>query len=86
MNNKIKKFTAHFIVLMFTFLINPASTQAGFPSMYEKGKEMTNVPKSNQDIDIENLLGPEENFPFLPDNHHDNSNPIGRIGEITEKP
>tara|TARA_B100000700_G_scaffold240528_1_gene267452 strand:- start:123 stop:317 length:195 start_codon:yes stop_codon:yes gene_type:complete len=35
---------------------------------------------------IDELLGPEDNFPFLPDNHRDGSNPIGRIGKINNIP
>ncbi len=35
---------------------------------------------------IDELLGPEDNFPFLPDNHRDGSNPIGRIGKINNVP
>ena len=48
------------------------------------------------DIDIENdeglmdsksiddLLGPDTNFPFDPANHRDGSNPIKRIGKISD--
>tara|TARA_B100000965_G_C19600112_1_gene762106 strand:- start:3195 stop:3455 length:261 start_codon:yes stop_codon:yes gene_type:complete len=48
------------------------------------------------DIDIENnqnllssksiddLLGPDSNFPFDPSNHRDGSNPIKRIGKISD--
>ncbi len=27
--------------------------------------------KDNQEIDIDEILGPPDNFPFLPDNHRD---------------
>ena len=48
------------------------------------------------DVDIENdqspmdsksideLLGPDTNFPFDPANHRDGSNPIKRIGKISD--
>ena len=35
--------------------------------------------KSNED-----LLGPDTNFPFDPANHRDGSNPIKRIGKISD--
>ena len=34
---------------------------------------------------IDNLLGPDINFPFDPSNHRDSSNPIKRIGPISEE-
>ena len=48
------------------------------------------------DVDIENqssidsksiddLLGPDTNFPFDPANHRDGSNPIKRIGKISDE-
>ena len=37
-----------------------------------------------KDINLDELLGPDQNFPFLPDNHRDGSNPIGRIGKIKD--
>ena len=33
---------------------------------------------------IDDLLGPDTNFPFDPSNHRDGSNPIKRIGSISE--
>ena len=33
---------------------------------------------------IDDLLGPDINFPFDPANHRDGSNPIKRIGKISE--
>ena len=33
---------------------------------------------------IDELLGPDTNFPFDPSNHRDSSNPIKRIGPISE--
>ena len=33
---------------------------------------------------IEDLLGPDTNFPFDPANHRDGSNPIKRIGKISD--
>ena len=33
---------------------------------------------------IDDLLGPDTNFPFDPANHRDGSNPIKRIGKIND--
>ena len=33
---------------------------------------------------IDDLLGPDTNFPFDPANHRDGSNPIKRIGKISD--
>tara|TARA_B100000579_G_C22057764_1_gene500013 strand:+ start:183 stop:443 length:261 start_codon:yes stop_codon:yes gene_type:complete len=33
---------------------------------------------------IDDLLGPDSNFPFDPANHRDGSNPIKRIGSISD--
>ena len=34
---------------------------------------------------IDDLLGPDTNFPFDPANHRDGSNPIKRIGKISDE-
>ena len=59
--------------------ISPFTDQGKVP----QGKKV--VPKNKQEMSIEELLGPPDVFPFLPDNHRDNSNPIGRIGPISSE-
>ena len=44
------------------------------------------IQKPREELIINELLGPEDNFPFLPENHRDSSNPIKRIGKITDLP
>ena len=87
MVKKTTKFFELFLLVCFIFLNIAESVQAGFPSMYEK--DLTDQQRSLNDSDkkrnIDELLGPEENFPFLPENHRDNSNPIGRIGSISNQ-
>ena len=45
--------------------------------------------ESNQNLmdskSIDDLLGPDTNFPFDPANHRDGSNPIKRIGKINDE-
>ena len=43
------------------------------------------IDKSSMDSkSIDDLLGPDTNFPFDPANHRDGSNPIKRIGKISD--
>ena len=84
MNKKIGCVLVFLLSLSLSFLIIPFSTKADFSSIYEDIEEQKRgVTKTNEEIAIDELLGPEENFPFLPENHRDNSNPIGRIGSIS---
>ena len=43
-----------------------------------------NAQSSMDSKSIDDLLGPDTNFPFDPANHRDGSNPIKRIGKISE--
>ncbi len=46
-----------------------------------------NIENDQAPIDsknIDDLLGPDANFPFDPANHRDGSNPIKRIGKISD--
>ena len=73
-----------FILVMSTYLIKPISAEEVSKSLLEMGSNQLNLnaQKNEKSIDINKLLGPEDNFPFLPENHRDNSNPIARIGSI----
>ena len=45
------------------------------------------IEKNQNSIDtksVDDLLGPDMNFPFDPANHRDGSNPIKRIGKISD--
>ena len=44
---------------------------------------MNSDQKSLDAKSIDDLLGPDTNFPFDPANHRDGSNPIKRIGKIS---
>ena len=46
----------------------------------------TKNDQSSMDLkSIDDLLGPDTNFPFDPANHRDGSNPIKRIGKISDE-
>ena len=46
--------------------------------------DIENDQSSMDSESIDDLLGPDTNFPFDPANHRDGSNPIKRIGKISE--
>ncbi|MBW3042091.1 hypothetical protein [Prochlorococcus marinus] len=46
--------------------------------------DIENEHSSMDSKSIDDLLGPDTNFPFDPANHRDGSNPIKRIGKISD--
>ena len=46
--------------------------------------DIENDQSSIDSKSIDDLLGPDTNFPFDPANHRDGSNPIKRIGKISD--
>ena len=48
------------------------------------GFDIENDQTSMDSKSIDDLLGPDTNFPFDPANHRDGSNPIKRIGKISD--
>ena len=51
---------------------------------FSKKTDVKISQKSMDDKSIDDLLGPDNNFPFDPANHRDGSNPIKRIGKISD--
>ncbi|WP_320667504.1 hypothetical protein [Prochlorococcus sp. MIT 1307] len=72
------------LVLILQLCAN--TVNAATPIMYEgeEEKQQLEIPQGSEKINIDDLLGPEVDFPFRPENHRDNSNPIGRIGPIND--
>ncbi|WP_320664607.1 hypothetical protein [Prochlorococcus sp. MIT 1223] len=85
---KIKRTFFTFCLVLFIFLqIIPDNVQAGYLPFDEINEAQSKLSyKNTKEKNLDEILGPEDNFPFLPDNHRDSSNPIGRIGKITEVP
>ena len=46
--------------------------------------DIENDQSSMDSKSIDDLLGPDTNFPFDPANHRDGSNPIKRFGKISD--
>ena len=51
------------------------------PSIFDESSDIR-IKAINQEKSIDDLVGPELNFPFRPENHRDNSSPMARIGII----
>ena len=72
-------FLALFLVISVCFL----SVEAR-PVLMTLNVDIENDQGSMDSKSIDDLLGPDTNFPFDPANHRDGSNPIKRIGKISE--
>ena len=68
-----------FLVISFCF----QSVEAQ-PVLITMDVDIENDEGSMDSKSIDDLLGPDTNFPFDPANHRDGSNPIQRIGKISD--
>ena len=73
-------FLSLFLVISFCF----QSVEAK-PVLITMDVDIENDEGSMDSKSIDDLLGPDTNFPFDPANHRDGSNPIKRIGKISEE-
>ena len=69
------------IFLVISFCIQSVGAQ---PVLITKDVAIENDQVSMDSKSIDDLLGPDTNFPFDPANHRDGSNPIKRIGKISD--
>ena len=72
-------FLSLFLVICFCFLSVEAQ-----PVLLITDVDIENDQTSMDSKSIDDLLGPDTNFPFDPANHRDGSNPIKRIGKISD--
>jgi len=72
-------FLSLFLVISFCF----QSVEAQ-PLLMTMDVDIENDQSSMDSKSIDDLLGPDTNFPFDPANHRDGSNPIKRIGKIRD--
>ena len=83
MNSVIKTwfglFLSLFLLISFCFLSVEAQ-----PVVMTKDVDFENEQGSIDSKSIDDLLGPDIIFPFDPANHRDGSNPIKRIGKISD--
>ena len=83
MKSVIKIWFGLLLSLFLVICICFQSVQAQ-PLLMTMDVDIENDQSSMDSKSIDDLLGPDTNFPFDPANHRDGSNPIKRIGKISE--
>ena len=75
-----------FGLLLSIFLVISVCFQSveAQPLLITMAVDIENDQSSMDSKSIDDLLGPDTNFPFDPANHRDGSNPIKRIGKISD--
>ena len=75
-----------FGLLLSLFLVISICLQSveAQPLLMTMDVDIENDQGSMDTKSIDDLLGPDTNFPFDPANHRDGSNPIKRIGKISD--
>ncbi len=76
-----------FRLLLSIFLVISVCFQSveAQPLLITMAVDIENDQSSMDSKSIDDLLGPDTNFPFDPANHRDGSNPIKRIGKISDE-
>ena len=82
MKSVIKTWFGLFISLFLVISVCFQSVEAE-PVLMTSEVDIENDQGSMDSKSIDDLLGPDTNFPFDPANHRDGSNPIKRIGKIS---
>ena len=83
MKSVIKTWFGLFLSLFLVIIVCFQSVEAQ-PFLMTTDVHIENEQGSMDTKSIDDLLGPDTNFPFDPANHRDGSNPIKRIGKISD--
>ena len=83
MKSVIKTWLRLFLSLSLVITVCFQSVEAQ-PVLMTSDVNIQNDQVSMDSKSIDDLLGPDTNFPFDPANHRDGSNPIKRIGKISD--
>jgi len=83
MKSVIKTWFGLFLSLFLVISVCFQSVEAQ-PVLMATDVDIENDQGSMDSKSIDDLLGPDTNFPFDPANHRDGSNPIKRIGKISD--
>ena len=83
MKSVIKNCFGLFLSLFLVISVFFQSVEAQ-PVLMTSDVDIENDLSSIDSKSIDDLLGPDTNFPFDPANHRDGSNPIKRIGKISD--
>jgi len=73
-----------FGLFLFLFVVMCVCFQSVEAQTVLMTTDIENDQSSMDSKSIDDLLGPDTNFPFDPANHRDGSNPIKRIGKISD--
>jgi len=83
MKSVIKTWFGLFLSIFLVISVSFQSVEAQ-PVLMTTDVDIKNDQGSMDTNSIDDLLGPDTNFPFDPANHRDGSNPIKRIGKISD--
>ena len=83
MKSVMKTWFGLLLSLILVIIVCLQSVEAQ-PVLMTKDVDIENDQGSMDSKSIDDLLGPDTNFPFDPANHRDGSNPIKRIGKISD--
>ena len=80
----VKKICFGLLLSLFLVITLCFKTVEAQPFLLMTTIDIENDQGSMDSKSIDDLLGPDTNFPFDPANHRDGSNPIKRIGKISD--
>ena len=83
MKSVIKTWFGLLLSLFLVIIVYLQSVEAQ-PVLMTTDVDIENDQGSMDTKSIDDLLGPDTDFPFDPANHRDGSNPIKRIGKISD--
>ena len=78
------KICSRIFLSLFLFIYFCFQSVEANPVLMTTSVDTENDQRSMDSKSIDDLLGPDTNFPFDPANHRDGSNPIKRIGKISD--
>ncbi len=82
--NLVKRILFGVFLSLFSVVCLWTQSIEALPVFITTAVDIENDQTSMDPKSIDDLLGPDTNFPFDPANHRDGSNPIKRIGKISD--
>ncbi len=82
--NLVKRILFGVFLSLFSVVCLWTQSIEALPFFITTAVDIENDQTSMDPKSIDDLLGPDTNFPFDPANHRDGSNPIKRIGKISD--
>ena len=82
--NLVKRILFGVFISLFSVVCVWTHSIEALPFFITTAVDIENNQTSMDPKSIDDLLGPDTTFPFDPANHRDGSNPIKRIGKISD--